>query len=335
MRRFFAVAMSSVVALVSFAGVANASATIDLVWLDMTDPACTDDGRRDCPRLGTTISSVAVTDNVTLGVIITAGPGGVVGGGVSVNYGDALYALSVVDFRSMTTTQPAYLPSGLGATSNIPPYIDNINATAAPFLNPPVGMGLPPGVSAYLGTVTFHKDHFSQNFFEISVGVDGPGNTDGIGDLDYNLISDTTTFNSAFMGIDGDPPWGCTSPDNPAMMEIEVNALRAGGKTIVTSPGDTTRVTAKARILKGTAPSGTAIDTTLTIEVWDGDTSLDTEVAPNQITLGVGKGGKGATLLLSTEHCESGHLTFVANFRGLDVDGETCEGERKLIKACR
>ena len=189
-------------------------------------------------------------------------------------------------------------------------------------------------MSAYLGTVTFHKDEFSYDWFEISVGVDGPGNTDGIGDLDYNLINDTTTFNSAFLGIDGDP-LGCTSPDNPAIMEIEVNALRAGGKTIVTSPGDTTRVAAKARILKGTAVRGTTIDTTLTIEAFDGAESIDTQVAPQQITLGVGKGGKGDTLLLSTEQCNSGYLTFVANFRGLDVDGETCEGERRLIKACK
>jgi hypothetical protein len=135
----------------------------------------------------------------------------------------------------------------------------------------------------------------------------------------------------------GDPDEnpGCTSFENPTIMEIEVNALRSGGKTIVTSPNDTTKVTAKARILKGTAVSGTTIDTTLTIEAFDGSESIDTQVAPNEITLGVGKGGKGASLNLSTEQCNSGYLTFVANFRGLDADGEICEGERELMKACR
>jgi len=54
---------------VEIVGAANASATIDLIWVDMTDTACTDAGRRDCPRLGSTISSVAVTDSITLGVI--------------------------------------------------------------------------------------------------------------------------------------------------------------------------------------------------------------------------------------------------------------------------
>ena len=137
----------------------------------------------------------------------------------------------------------------------------------------------------------------------------------------------------------GVPPTWCSSPDNPAIMEIEVNALRAGGKTIVTSPNDTTKVTAKARILKGTAESGTTIDTTLTIEAYDGRDNrgelIDSQVAPQQITLGVGKGGKGDSLLLLTEQCNSGYITFVAEFRGLDVDGDLCVGTRELRKACR
>ena len=151
-----AAAMGSVVALVGFAGAANASATVDLIWIDKTDTACTDDGRRDCPQLGTTISSVAVTDNITLGVIITAGPLGILGAGVSVDYGGALPILSVLGFQSLTTTLPSvYLPMMLGATSDIPPFVDNINAAAAPPFN--VGIGLPPGPSAYLGTVSFHN----------------------------------------------------------------------------------------------------------------------------------------------------------------------------------
>ena len=79
----------------------------------------------------------------------------------------------------------------------------------------------------------------------------------------------------------GSPPMG--------IMEIEVNALRAGGKTIVTSPNDTTKVTAKARIRKGTAASGTTMVTGLTIEAFDGEVSVGQGSASN-ITLGVGKG---------------------------------------------
>jgi hypothetical protein len=127
---------------------------------------------------------------------------------------------------------------------------------------------------------------------------------------------------------------GCTSENNPVIMEIEVNALRVGGKTIVTSPNDTTKVTAKARILKGTAVKGTTISTTLTVQVLDGDVVIGQGVhAP--ITLGVGKGGKGATLTVLTQQCDSGWLTFAAEFRGVDVDGETCTGTDELRKPCK
>ena len=73
-------------ALVGFAGAAQASATIDLIWIDTTDPACIDAARRDCPRFGATISSVAATDNITLAVIVTAGPKGLQGASVGVDY---------------------------------------------------------------------------------------------------------------------------------------------------------------------------------------------------------------------------------------------------------
>ena len=124
MRKFFAVAMGSVVALVGFAGAAGASATVDLIWIDTTVTACIDDGRRDCPQLGATISSVAVTDNITLAVILTAGPNGSMGAGVSVNYDDALSLLSVVGFQSLTTTLSgpfAWLPlhSGNGVIQKL------------------------------------------------------------------------------------------------------------------------------------------------------------------------------------------------------------------------
>ena len=96
MRKFFAVAMGSVVALMGFAGAANASATVDLIWLDVTNvdtagnPICLEPANRDCPELGVTLTYMSVTDTITLGLIITAGPGGVVGAGVSVDYSNML-----------------------------------------------------------------------------------------------------------------------------------------------------------------------------------------------------------------------------------------------------
>ena len=332
----FAAAAVSVVALVGFAGAANASATIDLIWIDVTNvntggnPICLRPARRNCPQLGTMLSNVAVTDNITLGVIITAGPLGVAGAAVSVNYGGALPLLSVIDFRSLNT--PPFLPFGLGTTTNQPPYIDNINAAAFPGAN--LGIGLAAGQSAYLGTVTFHETVLILGFFEIAVGVDGPSMTDGISNLQLENISDTATFNSAHVLPEHNDQPGCSAGPGPAFMEIEVNALRAGGKTVVTSPNDTTKVTAKARILKGTAESSTTIVTTLTIEAFDGAVLIG-QGSVDDITLGVGKGGKGASINVATEQCDAGYIEFVATFRGLDAENDPCVGTRSIRKACR
>jgi len=129
---------------------------------------------------------------------------------------------------------------------------------------------------------------------------------------------------------------GCSA--GPALMEIEVNQLRAGGKTVVTSPNDTTKVTAKARILKGTAPTCTTLDTVLVIEasISDDDGTVISSASQSGITLGVGKGGKGASLNVLTEQCgENDFITFTATFTGLDEDADVCLGERILRKPCR
>jgi hypothetical protein len=140
----------------------------------------------------------------------------------------------------------------------------------------------------------------------------------------------------AFQAAAGTGTPGC-SADGIADMEIEINQLRAGGKTVVTSPNDTTKVTSKARILKGTALSGTTLDTTLTIEaITGGDVIGSASTAVGAITLGVGKGGKGASLLVPTEECaENGRLTFSATFSGPDEEGDLCTKTRILHKECR
>jgi len=114
MRKFFAVAMGSVVALVGFAGAANASATVDLVWIDVTnlDTAgnviCLKPAKRNCPQLGSTISDIFPSDIITLGVIITSGERGILAAAVDVDYNDALPKLSVDTFQSFTTTRPIF-----------------------------------------------------------------------------------------------------------------------------------------------------------------------------------------------------------------------------------
>jgi hypothetical protein len=328
-----AAAMGSVAALVGFAGAANASATVDLIWIDKTDTACTNAARRDCPRLGTDLSSVAVSDNITLLVLITAGPGGLLRGGVSVDYGDARFTLSAVDFQSLTTTLPLpYLPLNVITTTNQPPFIDSINAVAAPPVG--YGIGLPAGQSAYLGTVTFHKDVLVNGIFEIAVGTDGPGMTDNVLDNPGSVITATTTFNSAFLGSVSVPSYCSDAEGN--FMQIEVNALRALGKTVQVGPNRTVDVTAKARIWKGTAVPDTTIDMTLTIEAVTppGGTVIGTN-STGPITLGVGKGGKGAKLAVDTQQCVGGAIEFVATFFGTDEDRVDCSMTRTLRKECR
>ena len=207
MRKFFAVAMGSVVALVGFAGAANASATVDLIWIDVSNldtqdrVICLKAFNRNCPRLGSTISNVDVSDTITLGVIVTAGPGSLLAAGVSVNFGDAVPKLGVSTFQAMTTTRPlAYLPTVITTPigpnlDSSPPWVSFINAGSFP--NAGVGIGLTAGATAYLGTVTFHKDALINGTFDIHVGTDGPDGVDGVIKLDGIDISAITTYNGA------------------------------------------------------------------------------------------------------------------------------------------
>jgi hypothetical protein len=113
--------------------------------------------------------------------------------------------------------------------------------------------------------------------------------------------------------------------------EIEVNALRAGSPTVTV--GGTKDVTAKARITKGTAPTDTVIDTTLTVDAVDGETVVDSD-STGPIRLGVGKGGKGGSVTLSIPRCNSGFIDFVATFEGVDDDNHPCVGTRRITKTC-
>ncbi len=116
MRSTVFAAVGSAVALVGFAGAANASATIDLIWAT---------SGRD------TTSNVNVSSAITLQVILTAGPGGSVGAGVSVDYSAALAKLTVLGYASTPSVgNDSPLPLTLGTTINTGSRIENISATA-------------------------------------------------------------------------------------------------------------------------------------------------------------------------------------------------------------
>jgi hypothetical protein len=203
MRKFFAVAMGSAVALLGFASAANASATVDLVWIDASVTGtngvaiCLRPAKRNCQVIGSTLSvpnTVFDVDNITLAVILTAGDQGSNGGSVSVDYSAVVPQLSVLGYKSLpSAVAPLYLPLALGDAIDTGTVIDGLNAGAS--VQAGAGLGLPTGVTAYLGTVQFHQDTIVNGTFVFDVNTDGA--LDGLGDIFGNDITDTSTYNEA------------------------------------------------------------------------------------------------------------------------------------------
>jgi len=121
-------------------------------------------------------------------------------------------------------------------------------------------------------------------------------------------------------------------PTPTCPLSIEVNALRGGSPTVtVNAPKN---ITAKARIAKGTAPSGTTIDTTLTIDAVDGLKVIHTR-SSSPHRLEIGKGGTGDKFPMNIPQCQTGFIDFVATFSGNASNGALCEGTRTIRKECK
>ena len=179
---FAAAAVGSVVALVGFAGAANASATVDLIWADT----------------GTNqISNVNASSAITLQVILTAGPNGSMGAAVGVDYSAALRKLTVLGYATTPSEgDDSPLPIQGGSPSNTGTRIEFIFTCALPAAG--IGTGLAAGQSHQLGTVTFLKTAaLILGIFEIQSDANTRG--DGVVDLDGVDITSTTTFNRAFL----------------------------------------------------------------------------------------------------------------------------------------
>jgi hypothetical protein len=194
MRKFFVAAAGSVVALAGFAGVAHSSATIDLIWEDT--------GTNDIDNSG--------PQELQLNVILTAGPAGSEGAGVSVDFssiGEDALVLFAERLGNRNPT-PDNTPS-VGADSVLPieiefpqireSRVELINSVCFCDLN--IGTGLEAGESHQLGYVTFNIAQIPPGAHVIRSDADGP--SDGVRDGDGNEILPKTdiTFNSAFIEV--------------------------------------------------------------------------------------------------------------------------------------
>jgi len=179
MRKSFAAAVASAVALVGFAGLASASATIDLLWSD-----------------GTTLTDLTTTGQTAAAqVILTAGPGSSDGAALSIDYSAAL---GVVQVMSITERHVAPLGvTGLGTTTDHPAtgIISNLYSLC-------FGINcLAAGSSYVMGTIVFQRTGATgSGEREIAPFVDTTS-TDGILDGFGSDITATSTFNSAFVNV--------------------------------------------------------------------------------------------------------------------------------------
>jgi hypothetical protein len=117
-------------------------------------------------------------------------------------------------------------------------------------------------------------------------------------------------------------------------LAIEINALRGGSPTVTAMT--TKNITSKARISKGSAPSGTTMETQLVIEAIDGDDGSLIDSQRSLVTLGVGKGGQGDKFGMLIKRCNDS-IDFVATFTevGPCLADECCTESRSISKTCK
>jgi hypothetical protein len=171
--------VGGLIALVGLAGTANASATVDLIWQDT----------------GTgTISGLAISDSITLDVVITAGPLGSNGGSVSVDYSLAAGSLTVTSFSNDAPGFWFFSPGG-APTHDIPDetvYAINAGSICGSF-----GTCLADTESHTIGTVTFRVDSLVGGSLEI-VPFLSLANGDNVGTANPPPLSANPSFTSGF-----------------------------------------------------------------------------------------------------------------------------------------
>jgi hypothetical protein len=184
---------SGLIALVGLAGTANASATVDLIWQNSgTD----------------TTSGLAISDSITLDIVITAGLLGSNGGSVSIDYSAVVGTLSVTGFSNTLDGFWGIPIAGL-PTDPGDDILHHINAGSLCGIT---GSCLADTESARIGTVTFRVDALPGGTLGILVGlfdpVDGVGNAVG-GNANpsfssgFAVVPEPGTFSLLSLGLGG------------------------------------------------------------------------------------------------------------------------------------
>jgi len=178
-------ALAGLIASFALAGQASASASIALIW----------------ERSETASTTLAASSAATLNIVLTAGPLGARSAGVTVDYGDAAGALSVIGIVNNPTmpSPTSMLPLIVGQTRDTGSRVENVTAEVFP---PFVRTGLMSGQTWLLGTVTFATTRVSTGEFSISSMTTGSGD---ILSLAGNSISGGSTFNSAVLNVIPEP----------------------------------------------------------------------------------------------------------------------------------
>jgi len=160
--------VGGLIALVGLAGTANASATVDLIW----------------QSTGTgTISGLAVSDLITLDIVLTAGADGSNGGSVSIDFNALAGVMTVMSFSNTPTGGLNYWGLSIVGLPTNPGdgIIHHINAGSICGV---LGSCLANTESEVLGTVTFRVDTLPGGpdlaiLVGLFDGADGVGNAIG------------------------------------------------------------------------------------------------------------------------------------------------------------
>ena len=202
--RILLVALVASFTFAGVAGVASATATVDLLWASN----------------GTDSLVANAGDTITLDVFITAGPDGVSSFGLSVDYAQIALETSVAGFTNAPGgLAPFQFP--LGSTTDSGTQINNF--VAAGFL-----AGLAPGATFWAGTIDFDVDlTATPGSYTIASFLNGPPvGTDAINNAFLQDVGLSSTFNSATLMIDGE------GPEEPSIPEPSAALLFGVGLTV-------------------------------------------------------------------------------------------------------